>query len=153
MVRQVSFSQTVFASPPLKFEAGTSNVAGAAGLKAAIDYINGLGLNRIATYEKGLLEFALRRLETVDGLRVFGEPQCGLLSFDLAGVHPHDAGDVLDKLGIAVRTGTLCAEPLMRHLGVSGTIRASLAFYNTEEEIERLVAGLKKARELFGNGL
>jgi cysteine desulfurase/selenocysteine lyase len=121
-------------------------------LAAAIEYIQGIGIDRIASYEADLLNYANRQLRTLDGITLYGQTPrpCSAVSFNLTGLHPYDVGMVLDKMGIAVRTGAHCAEPVMKHYGVSGTLRASFALYNTHEEIDLLVAGLRKARRLLG---
>ena len=152
MVDCVSFERTTYNQLPFKFEAGTMNYIGAAGLAAALDYISGIGLQRIREYERYLLEYATMKLMTVPGLEIYGNAanKISSLSFLLDGIHPYDAGMVLDKLGIAVRTGTLCTQPVMDHFKITGTLRASMAFYNTTGEIDRLHAGLHRVREMFG---
>jgi cysteine desulfurase/selenocysteine lyase len=151
MIDTVSFKKTSYAELPLKFEAGTTNFIGAYGLSVAVDYLQKTGLEAIHRYEHELLEYALQKLTAMPGLQLYGtaSPKAGLLSFTLNGVHPLDAATVLDKLGIAVRTGHLCAEPLMQRLGAPSMIRASMAFYNTKEEIDALVAGLAKVQKMF----
>jgi cysteine desulfurase/selenocysteine lyase len=145
MIESVSFAGTVYAEPPHRFEAGTPNIAGIVGLGAAIDYVEAVGLDAIAAHERALLEHGVRVLGAVPGLRLLGPPgedRVGILSFVLPGVHPHDVGTVLDLQGIAVRTGHHCAQPLMDHLGISGTTRASLALYNTRDELDALATAL-----------
>ena len=151
MVDQVSFEKTTYNHLPFKYEAGTTNVAGAVGLAAALDYISTLGINRIAAYESGLLEYATQRLNEIEGLNIYGkaERKISILSFLINGVHPYDAGMLLDKMGIAVRTGTHCAQPVMNHFGIDGTIRASLVFYNLKEEIDLLANGLVKIKSML----
>jgi cysteine desulfurase/selenocysteine lyase len=152
MVDCVTFEKTTYNELPLKFEAGTMNYIGAAGLAAALDYINSIGLERIMAYEQHLLEYATMKLMTIPGLQIYGNAasKISILSFLLDGIHPYDAGMVLDKLGIAVRTGTHCTQPVMDHYRITGTLRASMAMYNTVEEIDRLHAGLHRVREMFG---
>jgi cysteine desulfurase/selenocysteine lyase len=152
MVDCVTFEKTSYNELPLKFEAGTMNYIGAAGLAAALDYISGIGLERIREHEKHLLEYATMKLMTVPGLQIYGNAasKISVISFLIDGIHPYDAGMVLDKLGIAVRTGTHCTQPVMDHFRISGTLRASLAVYNTAEEIDRLHAGLHRVCEMFG---
>lgn len=147
MVDRVSFERTTYAPLPLKFEAGTSNYIGAIGLGEAINYLQTLDLKAVEEYEKSLTDYATQLLSTVDGLRIYGttEDKCSILSFNVEGVHPYDMGMILDKLGIAVRTGQHCAEPVMAHYGITGMCRASLAMYNTREEIEALHRGVERA--------
>jgi len=151
MVGTVTFDETSYAELPLKFEAGTTNYIGAVGLAAAVDYLQALGLEAVAEHEQRLLDHALERLSKVPGLTVYGRApeRVSLVSFLLEGVHPYDTGMILDKLGIAVRTGTHCTEPLLQHFGITGTVRASFALYNTLEEVERLYAGLLRVVEMF----
>ncbi|MEA3277199.1 MAG: aminotransferase class V-fold PLP-dependent enzyme, partial [Pseudomonadota bacterium] len=151
MIRSVSFEKTVFAEPPQRFEAGTPPIAGAVGLGAAIDYLGGMDLESAARYEKGLLEYATTRLHELPGLRILGETpdKAPVLSFVMEGVHPHDLGTVLDGQGVAVRVGHHCAMPLMDFFGIPAATRASLAFYNTAAEVDRLVEGLRHARGLL----
>ena len=136
---------------PQKFEAGTPNIAGAVGLAAAIDYVNTVGAERIAAWETELLDYATATITQVDGLRLIGTAaaKVGVLSFVMESAHPHDIGTILDADGIAIRTGHHCAQPLMQRFGVPATARASLAFYNTREEIDGLVAGLRKVNEVM----
>ncbi len=151
MIRRVSFEKTDFADPPYRFEAGTPHIAGAVGLGVAIDYLEGLDRKAAADHERRLLHVATARLREVPGLRILGEApnKVGVVSFVMADVHAHDLGTVLDHRGVAVRTGHHCAMPLMAFYGVPATTRASLAFYNTAEEIDRLVEGLRDAREIL----
>ena len=151
MISSVSFEKTTYNKLPHKFEAGTPDVAGAIGLGAAIDYVSGVGLSAIAAYEHELLGYATEALRTVPGLRLVGtaKEKASVLSFLLGDVHPHDVGTVLDRQGIAIRTGHHCAQPLMRRLGVAATARASVAFYNRREDVDALLAGLHKVREVF----
>jgi cysteine desulfurase / selenocysteine lyase len=152
MISSVTFEKTLYNTLPYKFEAGTPNIAGVIGLGAAMDYVSGIGLDRIAAYEKGLLKYATEKLSRVPGLRIIGtaREKASVISFVLEGLHPHDVGTVLDQEGIAVRTGHHCAQPLMERFGILATTRASLAFYNTKKEIDALVAGLAKVKEVFG---
>jgi cysteine desulfurase/selenocysteine lyase len=151
MIASVSFEKSTWNTVPHKFEAGTPNIAGAVGLGAAIDYLESLGLPRIAANEEALLAYGTGRLSEIPGLRLVGTARrkAAVLSFVLDGVHPHDAGTVLDQEGIAVRTGHHCAQPVMDRFGVPATIRASLALYNTREEIDALVLGLRQVIEVF----
>ena len=152
MIATVTFEQTTFTSLPHRFEAGTPNVAGAVGLGAALDYIENVGLDNITSYEDGLLAYAAEALAGVPGVVLVGAParRAGSVSFNLAGIHPHDAGLILDREGIAVRGGHHCSQPLMDFFGVPATLRASVGVYNTREDIDALVAGLHKVREVFG---
>jgi cysteine desulfurase/selenocysteine lyase len=151
MISSVTFEKTTYNSLPHKFEAGTPNIAGTIGLGAAIDYLNGFGMEAIAAYEHELLGYATSALESTPGVTLIGtaREKAGVLSFVLEGIHPHDTGTVLDRQGIAVRTGHHCAQPVMDHYGVPATTRASLAFYNTRSDIDALVAGIHKVREVF----
>ncbi len=151
MVATVSFSGTTYAELPLKFEAGTANFIGAIGLGAAIRYLGTLDSAAVAAHEAELLREATSRLEAIDGLRIYGtQPdKCSILSFTLEGTHPYDVGMILDKLGVAVRTGTHCAEPVMTHYGITSMLRASFALYNTLEEIEILASGLERAAKML----
>ncbi len=152
MIRTVSFDKTEYAEPPARFEAGTPNIAGAVGFGAAADYLAEVGLDRIEAYEHELLEYATERLSGVPGVRLIGTAadKAAVLSFVIDDVHAHDVGTILDQEGVAIRTGHHCAQPVMEHYGVPATSRASLAFYNTREEVDRLVAGLDRIREVFG---
>ena len=151
MVEKVSFEKTIYAELPLKFEAGTANYPAAIGMAKALEYIDTLGRDRIAAYEKELLDYATLKLSGIDGLKIFGTAanKISIISFLLDGVHQEDAGMVLDKMGLALRTGTHCAEPVMTRFGIDGTVRASMVFYNTKEEIDRLCEGLIKLRQMF----
>jgi len=152
MIRSVSFEGTVYNGVPGRFEAGTPNIAGTVALGAALDYLEGIGLERIAAYEDGLLAYATGRVSEIEGLRVVGTAaeKASILSFVMDVAHPHDVGTILDMEGIAIRTGHHCTEPVMRRLGLPATARASFAFYNTREEIDALVAALHKVREVMG---
>ena len=152
MILAVSFEQTVYNGLPYKFEAGTPDIAGAIGLGAAIDYLEALGMERIAAAEHALLDYANARLATVPGLRFVGTApeKAAVVSFTIDRVHPHDLGTILDHEGVAIRTGHHCAMPVMDFFGLPATARASFAFYNTRAEIDRLVAALHTAREMLG---
>jgi len=152
MISSVSFAKTTYNVIPHKFEAGTPNIAGTIGLGAAIDYLNGLGFEAVGAHEQELLAYATPALSRIPGLRLLGtaKEKAAVLSFVLDGLHPHDVGTVLDQEGIAVRTGHHCAQPLMDRFGVPATTRASLAFYNTKEEIDALVKGIQKVKEILG---
>ncbi len=151
MILSVSFAETVYNKLPYKFEAGTPNIAGAIGLGAAIDYLSAIGLANIAAYESRLLSYMTDRLAAIDGLRLIGtaEVKAGVQSFVIDGIHPHDLGTVLDHKGVAIRTGHHCAMPVMEFFGVAGTARASLAFYNTQAEIDQLIDALQVAKEIL----
>jgi cysteine desulfurase/selenocysteine lyase len=152
MIKAVSFERTLYNDLPHRFEAGTPNVAGAVGFGAAIKWLNAVGRERVATHEARLLAHGERRLRDVPGLRLIGtaRERAGVLSFVLDGAHPHDVGTILDGEGIAVRTGHHCAMPVMERFGVPATVRASLGVYNTNDELDRLVLGLARVRELLG---
>jgi cysteine desulfurase/selenocysteine lyase len=151
MILSVTFEKTVFNALPYKFEAGTPNVEGAIGLGVAIDYLNGLAVEERLGFERELLAHGTRVLNQIPGLRLIGTAadKAGVLSFVLTDIHPHDIGTILDGEGIAVRTGHHCAQPLMRRFGVDATVRASLAFYNTPQELDRLGVALQKVKEIF----
>jgi cysteine desulfurase / selenocysteine lyase len=151
MIASVTFEKTTYNTLPYKFEAGTPNIAGTIGLGVAIDYVNQIVIERIARYEHELLEYGTEALSQVSGLRLIGtaKEKAGVLSFVLEGIHPHDVGTILDREGIAIRTGHHCAMPLMERFGIPATARASLAFYNTRNEIDALVAGIHKVKEVF----
>lgn len=147
MVDRVSFEKITYAPLPLKFEAGTSNFIGAIGLGRAIEWLQGFDPAEVAAHEHDLLEYAARSLSEIDGLRIYGNTpeKCAIISFNVEGAHHYDIGMILDKMGIAVRTGMHCAEPVMTHYGVQGMCRATFAIYNTREEIDRLTAGVQRA--------
>lgn len=147
MIKEVSFEKTTYACLPHKFEAGTPNIAGGIVLATAVDYLNDIGFDNIIAYEHELLEYATERLKELDGIEFYGttKEKAAVISFNFKGIHPYDVGSIIDKLGIAVRTGHHCAQPIMDYFGIPGTIRASFAFYNTKEEIDRMIAALKKA--------
>jgi cysteine desulfurase / selenocysteine lyase len=152
MIRRVTVERTTWNELPHKFEAGTAPIAEAVGLGAAIDYLQDIGLDSIEQHEHDLLDYALPRLEALDGVRIFGPPadqRAGIVSFEVEGIHPHDVAQILDSDGVAVRAGHHCNQPLMAKLGVPATSRASFYLYTIPEEIDRLVAGIEKARKVF----
>lgn len=151
MIESVSFEKTVFAQLPFKFEAGTPDYVATHGLATAIDYIEGIGLDRIAEYEKELTQYCMDQLRSIDGMRIFGtsERKDAVVSFLVGDIHHLDMGTLLDRLGIAVRTGHHCAEPLMQRLGIQGTVRASFALYNTKEEVDMLADGIRRVSSMF----
>jgi cysteine desulfurase/selenocysteine lyase len=152
MIRKVGRDATTWGELPHKFEAGTAPMAEAVGLGAAIDYLGGIGLEAVERYERELLDYALPKLEALQGVRVFGPPadrRAGIVSFEVEGAHPHDVAQILDWEGVAVRAGHHCNQPLMAKLGVPATTRASFYLYTVPEEIDRLVAGIEKARKVF----
>ncbi len=152
MIRTVAFSGSTWADPPQRFEAGTPNIAGAVGLAAAIDYVEQVGLERIAAHEQALLAHATEAVGSIPGVRLVGtaRDKASILSFLVDGIHPHDLGTILDSEGVAIRAGHHCTMPLMTRLGIPGTARASLAMYNDEADIAVLVAAIEKAQDLFG---
>ena len=147
MIAEVTFEKTTYADLPHKFEAGTPNIAGGIAFGAALDYINAIGMEQIATYEEELLQYATYKLGKIPGLKIYGTApkKTAVISFNVEGIHPYDIGSILDKLGIAVRTGHHCAQPIMDYYQIPGTVRASFSFYNTLEEINSMVEALKKA--------
>jgi cysteine desulfurase / selenocysteine lyase len=151
MIATVSFEKTTYADLPHKFEAGTPNIAGGIVLGTAIDYLNEVGFDAIATYEHELLHYATSKLLEIEGLRIFGtaKEKTSVISFNIEGIHPYDIGTIIDKLGIAVRTGHHCAQPIMDYYNIPGTIRASFAFYNSKEEIDIFVEAVKKAKTML----
>jgi cysteine desulfurase/selenocysteine lyase len=151
MILSVTFEKTTFKEIPHKFEAGTPDIAGAVGLGAAIDYVNGVGFERIAAHEDDLLAYGTALLEEIPGLRIIGtaSEKASVLSFVLDGIHPHDVGTILDREGIAVRTGHHCAQPVMDRFGIPATTRASLALYNTRSDLDALANGIRKVQEIF----
>jgi cysteine desulfurase/selenocysteine lyase len=151
MILSVSFEKTVYNKPPNKFEAGTPDMAGAVGLGAAIDFLAGLEHDALAAHEHEVLAYGIRALSEIRGLRLIGtaHTKVSVLSFMLDGIHPHDIATILDREGIAIRAGHHCAQPLMKRLGVVATTRASLACYSTRQDIDALVAGLRKVQEVF----
>jgi cysteine desulfurase/selenocysteine lyase len=151
MILSVSFEHTQYNALPYKFEAGTPHIAGAIGLAAAIDYMHDVGIQQIAHYEHHLLELATHKLQAIDGVKLIGtaRDKASVLSFMIDGIHPHDVGTIFDQEGVAIRAGHHCAQPVMQFYGIPATARASFAFYNTEQEIDALVAAIQKTQELF----
>ncbi len=147
MIDQVTFEKTTYAGLPFKFEAGTPNICGGIAFGVALDYLNDLGFENIAAYEKELLDYATKALKEIEGLRIYGEAdeKTAVISFNVGNIHPYDIGTIVDKLGVAVRTGHHCAQPIMDFFKIPGTVRASFAFYNTKEEIDTFVEAVKKA--------
>ncbi len=153
MIEYVYEQETTFAPLPNKFEAGTQNIEGVIGLGAAIDYIQNIGYNNIQEIEKQIVEYAKQELSTLDYVELYITPNSsnhsGVISFNIKGIHPHDVASILDSKGICIRSGNHCAQPLMRFLGIDSTCRASFYFYNTKEDVDKLVEGLNKAYEMF----
>ena len=151
MISSVTFEKTIYNKLPYKFEAGTPHVAGAIGLGAAIDYVNGLGMDNVAAYEHEVLTYATEAVAAIPGIRVIGtaKEKAGVLSFLLDSIHPHDIGTILDQEGIAIRAGHHCAQPIMQRFGIAATARASFGLYNTKEEVDALVNGIQNVREVF----
>ena len=151
MIDKVTFEQTTFNALPYKFEAGTPDFIGSTALASALDYVSGIGMNAIAEHERTLVAYATRRLQEIPGLRIYGQApeRSGLVSFLVGEIHPYDLGSILDKLGIAVRTGHHCAQPVMDYFGIEGTVRASFGLYNTPEDVDALVEGIVRAMKLF----
>ena len=147
MIDQVTFEKTTYADLPHKFEAGTPNIAGGVGFGAAVDYMNNIGFDAIAAHENDLMRHATEKLKKIEGLHIYGDVvnKVAVISFNVQGLHPYDIGTLLDKMGIAVRTGHHCCQPIMDHFQIPGTVRASFAFYNTHEEVGRFIAGVEKA--------
>ncbi len=152
MIQTVSFDKTVFQELPFKFEAGTPDYIGTTGLAKALDYVSTIGMENIARHEHELTVYAMQRLKEIPGMRIFGEAahKSSVISFLVGDIHHLDLGTLLDRLGIAVRTGHHCAQPLMQHLGIEGTVRASFGLYNTKEEIDVLVSGIERVSKMFG---
>lgn len=152
-IKTVTFEKTEYAEGPLRFEAGTPNIEGAIGLTAALDYIDSIGMETIADYEHQLTHYATQKLKQIDGLKIYGDvdpdSKAAVISFNVKNIHPFDIGTILDKQGVAVRTGHHCTQPLMEHFKIPGTVRASFAFYNTKEEIDVFVAALEKAIKML----
>lgn len=151
MIAEVTFEKTTYADLPHKFEAGTPNICGGIAFAAGIDYMNAIGFDAIAAYEKTLLDYATEKLLEIDGLKIYGTAanKTAVISFNIEGIHPYDIGSIVDKLGIAVRTGHHCAQPIMDFFKIPGTVRASFSFYNTKEEIDVLVAGVLRAKNML----
>ncbi len=151
MIAEVTFEKTTYADLPYKFEAGTPNICGGIAFGAAIDYLNSIGLDAIDQYEHELLVYATEKLSRIEGMKIYGDTKhkTAVISFNIKGIHPYDVGTLLDKMGIAVRTGHHCAQPVMDFFQIPGTIRASFSFYNTREEIDRFVEALERARQML----
>lgn len=151
MIATVSFEETTYAGLPHKFEAGTPNICGGIAFAAALDYMNAIGFDHIAAYEHELLEYGTKKLNEIEGMVIYGQAaeKTSVISFNIDGLHPYDIGTLLDKMGIAVRTGHHCAQPVMDFFGIPGTVRASFSFYNTFEEIDRFIEGVKKAKMML----
>lgn len=151
MIKTVSFEKTEYADLPLKFEAGTANYVGAVSIAEAIKYLINIGLEEVEKHEKEILNYANKKLSEIEGLKIIGDAKhkTSAISFVLKNIHHYDAGLILDKLGIAIRTGTHCAEPTMKHFGITGTMRASFAIYNTKEDVDKLIAGIKRVKLMF----
>lgn len=151
MIKSVSFEKTTYNELPFKFEAGTTNFTGAIVMAEALKYINDIGIDNIAKYEHELVNYCTQKLKSIEGIKIYGEAQCkaSVISFLINKIHPYDMGAMLDKLGIAIRTGTHCSEPLMRRFGIPGTMRASLSFYNTKEEIDIFIDGIKRVANML----
>lgn len=151
MIETVTFEKTVFNELPYKFEAGTPDYIGSTALATALDYVSALGMDRIAAYEEELLRYATEKMQAIEGMRIFGEAahKGSVISFGVGDIHHYDMGMLLDRLGIAVRTGHHCAQPLMQRLGIEGTVRASFSFYNTKEEIDTFIIGIERVRKMF----
>jgi cysteine desulfurase/selenocysteine lyase len=151
MIKEVTFEKTTYAELPHKFEAGTPNIAGGIVLGTAVDYMNSVGFENIQKQETELLHYATEQLSAIEGLKIYGtaEAKTSVISFNIDGIHPYDIGTIVDKLGIAVRTGHHCAQPIMNFFEIPGTIRASFAFYNTKEEIDVMVEAVKKAKMML----
>jgi cysteine desulfurase/selenocysteine lyase len=151
MIKDVYLDHTTFNELPFKFEAGTPNVEGVMGLRAAVAYLTALGMSNIAAYEDDLLKYATGKLSGIEGIKFFGTSlhKASLISFLIGTIHPYDAGMIIDKMGIAVRTGHHCAQPLIEFLGIPGTVRASFSFYNTFEEVDRLAEAILKVKQMF----
>ena len=152
MIKNVSFEETTFNELPFKFEAGTPDYVGSTAMAKALDYVSAIGIENIAAHEHELTMYAMQRMKEISGMRIFGEAEHkgGVISFLVGDIHHFDMGTLLDRLGIAVRTGHHCAEPLMRRLGIEGTVRASFGLYNTKEEVDALVAGIERVSKMFG---
>ena len=151
MIAEVTFEKTTYADLPHKFEAGTPNICGGIAFGAALDYMNSIGFDAITQYEEELVRYATEQLLTIDGLKIYGtaKHKTSVISFNIEGIHPYDIGSILDKLGIAVRTGHHCAQPIMDFYKIPGTVRASFSFYNTKEEVDKLVEGVKRAKSML----
>jgi cysteine desulfurase/selenocysteine lyase len=151
MIKEVTFEKTTYAGLPHKFEAGTPNIADGIAFGTAIDYLNAIGFDKIALYENELLEYATNKLLAIEGVKIYGtsKNKTSVISFNIEGIHPYDIGTIVDKLGIAVRTGHHCAQPIMDFYKILGTVRASFAFYNTFEEIDIFINAIQKAKQML----
>ncbi|WP_158975157.1 aminotransferase class V-fold PLP-dependent enzyme [Cellulophaga sp. L1A9] len=151
MIAEVTFQKTTYADLPHKFEAGTPNICGGIAMGAGLDYMNAIGFDEIAAYEHELLEYATEKLLAIEGLKIYGtaKEKTAVISFNVGAIHPYDIGSILDKLGVAVRTGHHCAQPIMDFYKIPGTVRASFSFYNTKEEVDVLVSAVKKAKSML----
>jgi len=151
MIAMVTFAKTTYNKIPHRFEAGTPHIAGVIGLGAALDYLTGLGFERITAHEDDVVQYAVEKIGAMDGVTLIGQPRrrAGAVSFMIDGVHPHDAGTILDREGVAVRAGHHCSQPVMDFFRVPATVRASFGVYNTREDVDRLLAGIKRVREVF----
>ena len=151
MIKEVTFEKTTYADLPFKFEAGTPNIEAGIAFGTALDYIQNIGIDNIATYENELLDYATKQLKEIENITIYGtaKNKAGVLSFNLNGIHPFDVGSIIDKLGIAVRTGHHCTQPIMQFYNIPGTVRASFAFYNTKEEIDRFIEAVKRAKMML----
>ena len=147
MIEEVTFEKTTYADLPHKFEAGTPNICGGIAFRAALDYMNAIGFEAIGSYEDELLQYANEQLTQIEGLRIYGDnkQKTAVISFNIDSIHPYDVGTLLDKMGIAVRTGHHCAQPIMDYYKIPGTIRASFAFYNTKDDVDTFVNGVQRA--------
>jgi cysteine desulfurase/selenocysteine lyase len=151
MIDKVTFARTTFAPPPARFEAGTPHVVGVLGLHAAIDYVEGIGLDAIAAHEQALVRETRAALASLNSVRPLGpDDSAGIVSFAVEGVHPHDVGTILDESRVAIRAGHHCAQPLMEHLGLDATARASFGVYNGKQDVEALVRGIERVTRIFG---
>jgi cysteine desulfurase/selenocysteine lyase len=151
MIATVTFEKTTYADLPHKFEAGTPNICGGIAFGSALDYMNSIGFDQIAAYEHELLQYATEKLLEIDDLKIYGvsEEKTAVISFNIGDLHPYDIGSIIDKLGIAVRTGHHCAQPVMDYYKIPGTVRASFAFYNTKEEIDTFIEAVKRAKNML----
>ena len=149
MIQTVRFEKTTFNELPYKFEAGTPDYVGAIALARAIDFVNTIGIEEIAKHEQQLTRYALEQMNRIPNMRIFGKPDGSAISFLVGDIHPADLGTLLDRLGIAIRTGHHCAQPLIDHFGIPGTVRASFAMYNTIEEVDTLIAGITRVIKMF----
>ena len=152
MIKTVTFEKTTFNELPYKFETGTPNVADVIGFDAALSYLEGIGMNNIKSHESDLMTYAIEKLNSIDGIRIYGEEtnKAGVISFNISDIHPYDAGTIIDKFGIALRTGNHCAQPVMDSYQIQGTLRASFGLYNTKEEVDKMIDAISKVQVMFG---